>query len=61
MAVSGAGSAGQVPGPAPAGGDITVVKRGLYAHHPHGVEVDETTIRDFFCGTAKHVKGGESN
>ena len=32
------------------GGDITVVKRGLYAHHPHGVEVDETTIKDFFLG-----------
>ena len=36
-----------------AGGDITVVKRGLYAHHPHGVEVDETTIRDFFCGVGQ--------
>ena len=31
----------------------TVVKRGLYAHHPHGVEVDETTIRDFFCGVGQ--------
>ena len=31
-----------------AGGDLTVKKRGLYAHHPHGVEVDETTIKDFF-------------
>ena len=31
-----------------AGGDLTVVKRGLYAHHPHGVEINETTIKDFF-------------
>ncbi len=31
-----------------AGGDITVVKRGLYAHHPHGVEIDESLIKDFF-------------
>ena len=31
-----------------AGGDLTVKKRGLYAHHPHGVEIDETTIKDFF-------------
>ena len=30
------------------GGDIKVVKRGMYGHHPHGVEVDETTIKDFF-------------
>ena len=29
-------------------GDIKVVKRGMYGHHPHGVEVDETTIKDFF-------------
>ena len=36
-----------------AGGDITVVKRGLYAHHPHGVEVDETTIKDFFCSVGQ--------
>lgn len=31
-----------------AGGNITVVKRGAYAHHPHGVEVNENTIKDFF-------------
>ena len=31
-----------------AGGDLTVKKRGLYAHHPHGVEINETTIKDFF-------------
>ena len=31
-----------------AGGDITVVKRASYAHHPHGVEVNESTIKDFF-------------
>ena len=31
-----------------AGGDIKAVKRGLYAHHPHGIEVDETLIKDFF-------------
>ena len=30
------------------GGDIKVVKRGMYGHHPHGVEVDETTIKEFF-------------
>lgn len=31
-----------------AGGDIKVVCRGSYEHHPHGVEVDENTIIDFF-------------
>ena len=31
-----------------AGGDITVVYRELCGHHPHGVEADETTIKDFF-------------
>ena len=31
-----------------AGGDIKVVKRGMYGHHPHGVEVDESTIKEFF-------------
>jgi len=30
------------------GGDLMMVKRGLYAHHPHGVEVNENTIKDFF-------------
>ena len=30
------------------GGDIKVVKRGMYGHHPHGVEVDESTIKEFF-------------
>ena len=31
-----------------AGGDITVVYRYAYGHHPHGVEIGETTIKDFF-------------
>ena len=31
-----------------AGGDVTVIYRALCGHHPHGVEVDETTIKDFF-------------
>ena len=31
-----------------AGGDITVIYRAFCGHHPHGVEVDETTIKDFF-------------
>ena len=31
-----------------AGGTITVMRRSAYAHHPHGVEVDENTIIDFF-------------
>ena len=31
-----------------AGGDLTVVKRGLYAHHPHGVEIDDDMIKRFF-------------
>lgn len=31
-----------------AGGDITVIYRAYCGHHPHGVEVNETTIKDFF-------------
>ncbi len=32
-----------------AGGDITVLKRGLFGHHPHGVDPDKTrVIVDFF-------------
>ena len=31
-----------------AGGNITVVNRKIYGHHPHGVEVDDTTLADFF-------------
>lgn len=31
-----------------AGGDLTVVERPLYGHHPHGVEVNELTIKAFF-------------
>jgi len=31
-----------------AGGDIKVVARNSYAHHPHGVEESENTIVDFF-------------
>jgi len=32
-----------------AGGDLAVTERPMYGHHPHGVEVDENTIIDFFC------------
>ena len=32
-----------------AGGDIKVVPRSSYAHHPHGVEESENTIVDFFA------------
>ena len=32
-----------------AGGDIKVVARKSYAHHPHGVEESENTIIDFFA------------
>ena len=31
-----------------AGGVMKTVKRGLYGHHPHGVEERETTIKGFF-------------
>ena len=31
-----------------AGGDIKVVRRNLFGHHPHGVEESETLIKDFF-------------
>lgn len=31
-----------------AGGDIKVVKRGLYGHHPHGVEVDDWSVANYF-------------
>ena len=31
-----------------AGGDIKVVRRYAYGHHPHGVEIDDTSIADFF-------------
>ena len=31
-----------------AGGEMESVCRGLYGHHPHGIETDETTIMDFF-------------
>ena len=30
------------------GGDIKVVRRGAYAHHPHGVELDDWEIARFF-------------
>lgn len=36
-----------------AGGKITVVKRNAYGHHPHGVEVDDLTIADFFRNAVK--------
>ena len=31
-----------------AGGDIQVIYRKAYGHHPHGFEEGETTIKDFF-------------
>lgn len=31
-----------------AGGDLTVVYRKLYGHHPHGFEPGETVVPDFF-------------
>ncbi|MGI6495608.1 MAG: alpha/beta hydrolase family protein [Kiritimatiellia bacterium] len=37
-----------------AGGDIQVVNRAAYGHHPHGVELDETSIiTDFFDKPSK--------
>jgi len=30
------------------GEDLTVVRRGAYGHHPHGVEESDTSIADFF-------------
>ena len=34
-----------------AGGDLKVVYRKAYGHHPHGFEESDTTIADFFSGT----------
>lgn len=34
-----------------AGGEITVMRRDLYGHHPHGVEVDDVTLAEFFKKT----------
>lgn len=36
-----------------AGGNITVKRRYAYGHHPHGLEIDDTTIADFFSDTLK--------
>ena len=33
-----------------AGGDLKVVYRKAYGHHPHGFEESDTTIADFFTG-----------
>jgi len=30
------------------GGDIKVIRRGAYAHHPHGIELDDWEIARFF-------------
>lgn len=35
-----------------AGGDIKVVYRKAYGHHPHGFEESDTTVPDFFCAGA---------
>ena len=32
-----------------AGGDLKVLYRASYAHHPHGFEESETNVVDFFC------------
>lgn len=32
-----------------AGGEIRVVYRALYGHHPHGFEESDPTVPDFFC------------
>lgn len=31
-----------------AGGDIKVIRRGAYGHHPHGVEIDDKSVVNFF-------------
>ena len=31
-----------------AGGDIKVIRRGMYGHHPHGVDAGDSTIIEFF-------------
>ena len=38
-----------------AGGEewLTVLYREYFGHHPHGVDVDEDTIIDFFCGVER--------
>lgn len=36
-----------------AGGDISVIRRGAYGHHPHGVEIDDASIANFFRKTLK--------
>ena len=33
-----------------AGGDLTVIRRPLHGHHPHGLELDDARIVDFFMG-----------
>ena len=35
-----------------AGGKIKVDRRGAYGHHPHGLEIDDRSIADFFRGAA---------
>ena len=35
------------------GEDLTVVKRGAYGHHPHGVEESDASIADFFVKAFK--------
>lgn len=36
-----------------AGGDIKVIKRDAWGHHPHGVEIDDASVADFFRKTIK--------
>lgn len=36
-----------------AGGDIKVLRRGAYGHHPHGMEIDDQSIADFFRKAVK--------
>lgn len=40
-----------------AGGDMRVIVRNLYGHHPHGFEVDETVVEDFI----NDKRGGAEN
>ena len=39
-----------------AGVDVTVEKRAAYAHHPHGLEIDDTRLADFFEKARKREK-----
>lgn len=47
-----------------AGGNVRVIKDGMYGHHPHGFEIDSPVLPDFLAGTRaldmrEHLKGYE--